>query len=137
MHIKFAEKQNKFRFAWLTFVMLIMSIINVNAQNIAVTGSVTDSKGEPLIGVTTIVKGTTTGTVTDVDGKFSLSKVPANGTLVFSFVGMQSQEIAVGGKTIINVTLKEDAIALDEVVAVGYGTMKKTGCNWFCIIGFR
>ena len=91
MHIQFAEKQNKFRFAWLLCVVLIMGFINVNAQNIAVTGSVTDSKGEPLIGVTTIVKGTTTGTVTDVDGKFSLSKVPANGTLVFSFVGMQSQ----------------------------------------------
>jgi len=125
MHNQIIEKQNKFRFAWLFLVMLILSVINVNAQNIAVTGSVTDSKGEPLPGVTTVVKGTTTGTITDANGKFSLGKVPANATLVFSFVGMQTQEIVVGGKTVVNVTFKDDAISLDEVVAVGYGTMKK------------
>ncbi len=124
MHKPISEKQNKFRFAWLLMVMLFMCF-NANAQSIAVTGSVTDPKGEPLTGVTTIVKGSTTGTVTDINGKFSLAKVPANGTLVFSFIGMQTTEVAVSGKTVINVILKDDAISLDEVVAVGYGTVKK------------
>ena len=124
MHKPISEKQNKFRFAWLLFVMLIMCF-NANAQSIAVTGSVTDSKGEPLTGVTAVVKGSTTGTITDMDGKFSLPKVPANGTLVFSFVGMQSLEIAVKGKTVINVSLKEDAIQIEETVVVAYGTQKK------------
>jgi TonB-linked SusC/RagA family outer membrane protein len=125
MQNQIAEKQNKFRFAWLLCIMLIMSFLHVDAQNIAVTGSVTDSNGEPLPGVTTAVKGTTTGTITDTNGKFSLAKVPSNGTLVFSFVGMQTQEISVSGKTVFKVTMKDDAISLEEVVAVGYGTMKK------------
>ena len=71
MHKPISEKQNKFRFAWLLMVMLFMCF-NANAQSIAVTGSVTDPKGEPLTGVTTIVKGSTTGTVTDINGKFGL-----------------------------------------------------------------
>lgn len=124
MHKPISEKQNKFRFAWLLLVMLIMCF-QANAQNVAVTGSVTDEKGELLTGVTTMVKGSTIGTVTDVDGKYSLSKVPSNGTLVFSFVGMQTLEVLVSGKTVINITMKDNAISIDEVVAVGYGTMKK------------
>jgi TonB-linked SusC/RagA family outer membrane protein len=94
-------------------------------QQLTVTGKVTDQSGQPLPGATIVVKGTTQGTVTDVDGNYSLSNVPANATLVFSFVGMETQEINVDNRTRIDVTLQEEAIALQEVVAVGYGTMRK------------
>lgn len=90
-----------------------------------VSGSVTDSNGQPLPGVTVVVKGTTQGTITDVDGNYTLSDVPGDGTLVFSFVGMKAQEIPVTGKTSINVVMAEDAIGIEEVVAIGYGTIKK------------
>lgn len=89
-----------------------------------ITGKVTDIKGEPLPGVTIIIKGTTNGNITDMDGKYSLSNVPSDAILVFSFVGMKSQEISVAGKTSINVTMTEEAVGLEEVVAVGYGTQK-------------
>jgi TonB-linked SusC/RagA family outer membrane protein len=91
-----------------------------------VTGKVTDSSGGPVPGVSIIVKGTTNGTITDGDGKYSLSNIPEKATLQFSFVGMKMQELIVGSKTTINVTLAEDAIGIEEVVAVGYGTQKKT-----------
>jgi TonB-linked SusC/RagA family outer membrane protein len=95
-------------------------------QSKKITGKVTDSSGASLPGVSVIVKGTTNGTITDGDGKYSLSNIPENATLQFSFVGMKMQEIVVGGKTTINVTLAEDAIGIEEVVTVGYGTQKKT-----------
>jgi TonB-linked SusC/RagA family outer membrane protein len=94
-------------------------------QQKSVSGKVTDSSGAPLPGVTVVIKGTTTGTITDSDGKYSLSNVPQNAILQISFVGMKGQEIAVGGKTTINVTLADETIGIEEVVAVGYGTQKK------------
>lgn len=94
-------------------------------QGKSVSGKVTDSSGSSLPGVSVVVKGTTTGVITDMDGKYSLAKVPENATLQFSFVGMKTQEIAVGSKTTINISLVEDAIGIDEVVAIGYGTQKK------------
>ncbi|MDX9881022.1 MAG: TonB-dependent receptor [Prolixibacteraceae bacterium] len=94
-------------------------------QNITITGKVTDSSNAPLPGVSVVVKGTTTGTITDFDGKYTLANVPGDATLVFSFVGMKSQEISVSGKTSINITLVEEAIGIEEVVAIGYGTAKK------------
>ncbi|MGQ8338809.1 TonB-dependent receptor [Sunxiuqinia sp. A32] len=97
----------------------------VSKQPIKLTGRVTDSSGSSLPGVTVVVKGTTNGTITDFDGNYSLSKVPGDGVLVFSFVGMKTQEIPVDGKSTINVLMAEDAIGIEEVVAVGYGTMKK------------
>jgi TonB-linked SusC/RagA family outer membrane protein len=90
-----------------------------------VSGKVTDSAGESLPGVSVVVKGTTNGTITDGNGNYSLPNIPENATLQFSFVGMKGQEVTVGGKTTINVTLAEDAIGIEEVVAVGYGTTKK------------
>ena len=90
------------------------------------TGIVKDAKGLPLPGVTVIVKGTTTGTITDNDGKFKLSVPNDAKTIVFSFVGMKSQEIFIVGKTTINVVMSEDVVGLDEVVAVGYGVMRKS-----------
>ncbi|MGE4587399.1 MAG: carboxypeptidase-like regulatory domain-containing protein, partial [Mangrovibacterium sp.] len=95
-------------------------------QQISISGKVTDSSGQPLPGVTVVVKGSTNGTITDVDGNYSLPNVTANETLVFSFVGMKTREIPVAGKTNINLIMEEETIGLDEVVAIGYGTVKKS-----------
>lgn len=88
-------------------------------------GTVTDSSGAPLPGVSIVLKGTTLGTITDTDGRYSLSNVPPGVTLIFSFVGMRSQEIAVAGRTTINISLEEETFGLEEVIAIGYGTQKK------------
>ncbi len=97
---------------------------NTQQQSRTVSGRVTDTSGEPLPGVTVVIKGTTSGTITDMDGTYSF-KVPENATMVFSFVGMKTQEVEVGNQTEINVSLEFDAIGLEEVIAVGYGTQKK------------
>ncbi|MFY9153046.1 MAG: TonB-dependent receptor [Prolixibacteraceae bacterium] len=94
-------------------------------QTAKVTGKVIDPKGLPIPGVTVVVKGTTNGTITGDDGVYSISNVPAAGTIVFSFVGMNTVEFEVGNKSVINVTMTEESIGLDEVVAIGYGTQKK------------
>lgn len=95
------------------------------AQQKSISGVVTESDGNaPMPGVTVVVKGTTTGTITDVDGKYTLM-VPANAqTLSFSYIGMLSQDVPISGKSTINVAMKADVIGLDEVVAVGYATKK-------------
>ena len=94
-------------------------------QQRSVTGTVTDESGQVLPGVSVVVKGTTQGTVTNDNGNYSLANIPENATLVFSFVGMLSQEIVVGNQSTINVTMEVSAIGIEEVVAIGYGTMKK------------
>ncbi len=98
---------------------------NALQQNKTITGKVTDSSGAPLPGVTVVVIGTTQGIITDADGSYSLSKVPSDATLVFSFVGMKTQEISVSGKIAIDVVMQEENIGIEEVVAIGYGTQKK------------
>lgn len=97
----------------------------IKQQTKEITGKVTDINGEPIIGANVTVKGTTTGTITDIDGNFIISNIPLNSTLVFSYIGMTSQEILVGNRSVINIVLEEDAIGLQEVVAIGYGTAKK------------
>ena len=98
----------------------------INSQQTkSVSGNVTDSSGQALPGVTVIVKGTTQGTITNADGNYSLSNVPGNAVLVFSFVGMKTQELEVSGKTTITITMEEETVGIDEVVAIGYGTVKK------------
>lgn len=94
-------------------------------QSKTVTGVVVDAAGVPVIGANVIVKGTTNGTITDFDGNYSL-EVPANAILQISYIGYLTEEITVGNRTLINVTLKEDSQALDELVVVGYGTMRKS-----------
>jgi TonB-linked SusC/RagA family outer membrane protein len=94
------------------------------ADDIVISGTVTDANGEPIPGVTVSLPGTTVGTATDLDGKYSLT-VPEGSTLVFSFIGFETQRFDVGGKSVINVTLTEDMASLDEVVVIGYGTQKK------------
>ncbi|MBW6537600.1 MAG: SusC/RagA family TonB-linked outer membrane protein, partial [Mariniphaga sp.] len=97
-----------------------------NMQQPAISGTVTDESGQPLPGVTVLVKGTTQGTVTNSDGNYSLTNIPENATLVFSFVGMLTEEIEVGNQSSIYVSMKVDAIGIEEVVAIGYGTMRKS-----------
>jgi TonB-linked SusC/RagA family outer membrane protein len=94
------------------------------AQNVTVKGIVKSSDGTTMPGVSVVVKGTTIGTVTSIDGKYAVS-APADGTLVFSFVGYETAEVAIGGKTQIEVTIKESSTTLSEVVVMGYGTQKK------------
>lgn len=93
-------------------------------QNKTIKGTVVDQNGEPVIGANVIVKGSATGTITDIDGKFSLS-VPANAILEFSYIGYLNQDVKVGDQNSLNITLKEDTKTLDEVVVVGYGVQKK------------
>ena len=95
-------------------------------QGKKVTGKVTDSTGASLPGVSVIVKGTTTGVITDQDGKYALSGIPENSTLQFSFVGMKMQEISSVGKALINIVLEDETIGIEEVVAIGYGVQKKS-----------
>ncbi|OFX31868.1 MAG: SusC/RagA family TonB-linked outer membrane protein [Bacteroidetes bacterium GWF2_42_66] len=97
----------------------------VARQSRSISGKVTDSSNAPLPGVSVVVRGTTNGTITDADGKYSLPNIPGDATLVFSFVGMKAEEIPVSGKSLINVVLREETIGLEEVVAVGYGTQRK------------
>jgi TonB-linked SusC/RagA family outer membrane protein len=89
-----------------------------------VTGTVTDERGEDIIGASVMVKGTTNGTISDISGNFSIS-VPEKGVLVISYIGYQTQEIPVGNETSLQIRLEEDVAQLDEVVVVGYGTQKK------------
>ncbi len=94
-------------------------------QQKSVSGKVTDSGGAPLPGVTIVLKGTANGTVSNIDGVFALQNIPENATLVFSFVGMKTQEVLIEGTAPLNIVMEENAIGVDEVVVVGYGTQKK------------
>lgn len=105
----------------MLFVCISLSIV---AQNFTVTGIVKDDLGEPVIGASVLEKGTTNGTITNVDGEFSLS-VSGQHPLVISYIGMQTQEVSVKNKKKVEVTLQSSAVALDEVVAIGYATTRK------------
>lgn len=105
--------------------IVLMPAKSVLQQAQTISGRVTDSSGEPLPGVTVLIKGTTQGAITDFNGNYTISNVPGDATLQFSFVGMKTQEILAASRSSINVEMKEDAIGIEEVVAIGYGTMKK------------
>lgn len=107
----------------LLFLCFYCFYVVVYAQQLTITGKVTDNKKEPLIGVSISEKGTTNGTITSLDGSFSLN-VGTGSTLVFSYIGYKTQEIVPGGRTFIDVVLQEDAEQLEEVVVVGYGVQK-------------
>ena len=102
-----------------------MNDVLKTTENKSISGRVTDSSGVPLPGVSVIIKGTSKGTITDMDGNFSLTGVQPADVLVFSFIGMRPVELAVGGQNILNVTMEEESVGIEEVVAVGYGTMEK------------
>ncbi|MDM8339129.1 TonB-dependent receptor [Mediterranea massiliensis] len=107
----------------ILFLFLMMFASFLMAQNVAITGTVTDANGEPLIGVNVVVKGTSTGAITDLNGAFTVNGKQGD-VLVFTYIGMESQEIAFRG-TPLRVSMKDDSQALDEVVVVGYGSQKK------------
>ncbi|MFT3737836.1 MAG: TonB-dependent receptor [Breznakibacter sp.] len=112
------------RKCWMLLLLLIPSLLF--AQGKRVSGTVNDPTGQPLPGVSIVIQGTTQGTVTDINGSFMLDNVPETASLQFSFIGFENQSIAVAGKANVNVVLRESSIGLDEVVAVGYGTAKKS-----------
>lgn len=119
-------KQKSSFFKALGIMLLsVLFATQANAQNLTVTGTVTDNLG-PVIGASIQVEGTSNGCITDIDGNYTLPNVPANATLVFSYIGYQTQKIAVGGKTKIDVKLAEDSQLLQEVVVVGYGVQRKS-----------
>lgn len=113
-------------------LFLIFVIENVSAdimntqQSLTISGKVTDSSNIPIPSVTVVIKGTTQGTITDDKGNYLISNVPKDGMLVFSFVGMETQEVAVNNQTNINVRMAEDSKLIDEVVIVGYGSQKRS-----------
>ena len=113
------------RKAFMVVLAVVCLALPALAQKITVKGTVVDSTGEPLIGATVLAKGTTMGTSTDIDGNFAI-EVPANATLTFSYVGCNPQEVAVDGRTNIDVTMSENSVILKEVVAIGYGVVKKS-----------
>ncbi len=102
---------------------------SVSQQPKSVSGKVTDSSGQPLPGVTVVVKGTNQGTITSANGTYSIQNLSPSATLVFSFIGMKSQEVKVENKTALDVQMQEDAIGLEEVVAIGYGVQKKVNLS--------
>lgn len=113
------------RKAWIVSLMVLMLSFPALAQNITVSGTVVDNTGEPLIGASVLAKGSQVGTATDFDGNYRLEVAP-NATLVFSYVGYNPKEVAVNGQTTIDVTLQENSVMLNEVVAIGYGSVKKS-----------
>ena len=109
------------------FLLLSFFALNLYAQQGNLTGTaIAASDKEPMIGLTVLVKGTTNGTVTDLDGNYTLTNVPKDATIVFSMIGYKTQEVKVNGKNVINVVMEDDTQALDEVVVIGYGAVKKS-----------
>lgn len=121
----FKEQKNLFRRLMLTAFFAVSSLV-LFAQNTGIGGLVTSADdGQPLIGVTVIVKGTTNGTTTDVDGKYFIKSTTENPVLVFSMVGMKKTEVAVKNKTTVNLVMESDAKMLEQVVVTGYTSQKK------------
>lgn len=108
----------------LLLTLFLTLCLNLRGQDITVTGKVTDSSGEPLIGAAVVVDGTTNGIMVDIDGAYSL-KVPSDAVLSFEMLGYMTQKIPVSGRSVINVVLTEDTQKLDEVIVVAFGTAKK------------
>lgn len=109
----------------LLALIIMIGIMPAYSQTKRLSGTVTTVTGEALPGVTVLVQGTTNGTITDLDGRFHID-APDNGTLVFSFMGYESQTHPINGRTTFNVSLSEETVGIDEIVVVGYGTMKRS-----------
>ncbi len=120
-----AYDEVSFRMVFL-FVFFLMTTVTGFAQNKTISGIVVDKAGEAVIGASVLVKGTSNGTITDFDGKFTLSNVPEKGIITITYIGYKEQNLPIAGKVTLKVTMVEDTETLDEVVVVGYGTQKKT-----------
>ena len=110
--------------AFRTMILGVMLLLGVAAEARVVSGTVKDPTGETIISASVVVKGTTIGTVTDFDGNYTIDVPDGSNTLVFSYIGMQTQELAITGD-VMNVVLSENSEVLEEVVVTGYGTTKK------------
>lgn len=119
------SKMSWLRKSAMMTIVFAMGSFAALAQTKTVSGTIVDDFGDPVLGANVIIVGTTTGVTTDIDGNFSLSGVPENAQLKVTFIGYTTQTVSVSGKSKINVTLKEDVAQLEDVVVVGYGTMKK------------
>jgi outer membrane receptor protein involved in Fe transport len=119
------KRKNRVLLRKMSLLLVVMLAATLSWAQQSISGKVVDSDGQPLPGVTVVIPGTTVGTATDSDGKYTIS-APADGKLQFSFVGMLMVEVEINDRTTINITMQPDAIGIEEVVAVGYGTMKKS-----------
>lgn len=113
------------RKVWLALLMTLCLSFPALAQKITVSGTVTDNQGEPLIGASVLAQGSSNGVATDIEGNYRI-EVSADGALVFSYVGFDTQTVAVNNRTTIDVKLNESSVVLNEVVAIGYGVVKKS-----------
>ena len=124
---KTTVRHSKWNFRFPILLLLMVSFLQHGLAQITISGTVTDQDGLPMIGTTVSEKGNpANGTLTDIDGQFSLQVADQNATVEFRFLGYETQEFLVGNQTVFNVTLTEGAHSLDEVVVVGYGTQKKS-----------
>ena len=127
-------KKDIYKALYTTLVSLLLTVVCLptlgQTADRTVSGTVTDEKGEGLPGVSIVLKGSTRGSTTDVNGQFKIL-VPQNATLTISFVGYEKQEIAVGNRSTVDVKLTADNKSLDEVVVVGYGTQRKSDLTGF------
>ncbi|MEN7547650.1 TonB-dependent receptor [Rapidithrix thailandica] len=126
--LKFRQINNNINVQKLNKRLPTRKAVQAIEQEVLVKGAVKDENGEPLPGVSILVKGTSTGTTTDMDGNFSIS-VPESSTLLFSFIGYEAQEIALNGQTALEVVMATSSTELDEIVVVGYGTQKKANLS--------
>ena len=110
------------RFLLVLMIGLILPTLSVWGQNATITGKVVDPKGEPLVGVSVLEQGTTNGTVTDMNGRYSIVVQKDSSPLRFSYMGFDNQEIVPGKRRVIDVTLTENSVVIDDVVVIAYGT---------------
>ena len=113
------------RFLLVLMIGLILPTLSVWGQNATITGKVVDPKGEPLVGVSVLEQGTTNGTVTDMNGRYSIVVQKDSSPLRFSYMGFDNQEIVPGKRRVIDVTLTENSVVIDDVVVIAYGTKKR------------
>jgi TonB-dependent SusC/RagA subfamily outer membrane receptor len=123
IHMK--QKQNNAKTLLLTMATIVLAFSTAFSQTKSITGTIKDNNGEPLPGVTVVVQGTNNGVVSDIDGNFTISALPAD-KLVISFIGMKQQVVSISDKTNLTIIMESDVISLDEVIAVGYSTKKRT-----------
>ncbi len=125
MYVNFKKTIKVFLTTMLSGMLMILSANAQTGATINVRGTIKDVTGEPIVGASILLQGTTSGVVTDYNGNFSI-QAPGNGTLVISYVGYLTQTISINNRNIISIIMQEDTELLEEVVVIGYGTARKT-----------
>jgi TonB-linked SusC/RagA family outer membrane protein len=115
------------------FIILVPKVLKNKTSSLGwqqkgntISGKVTDPNGEPIPGASIVVKGTSKGTITDIDGNYTISEIPEDGILIFSFIGMKNQEVPILGKSTIDIHFEEETLGLDEIIVIGYGIQRKS-----------